>query len=374
MSSNIASWRYELNSARVGLSRCRLSSTNSILTLFFWGLLGVTEAKGEESDSGLIPLVGLKGGYQFGLDQRYRDQDPNGALAGAFAGLQLSPSWRWELGYQYHDKLVADATGVTVKTQLLESGFRYDWYWHERFALYGRLGAAYWQMDKERSGAVGVSDRGVSPLVGLGLHYQLTPNMGLSAGYQYLDAIGSSATGRYDSHATVLELSYRFGLARTPQSGHSPAPSIPVVSQPITPLSQSESVPPVQWQPLVHSPVQYQVTFEFDRADFSSPDAADWWRLVTLLRQYPQAKATLVGHTDATGSTQYNLKLSLRRAEAVARALVVAGVAGDQLRVDGEGESSPIASNATPAGRAQNRRVELIIDEFEYQQETDPND
>ncbi|MBW3140791.1 OmpA family protein [Ferrimonas balearica] len=374
MSSNIASWRYELNCARVGLGRCRLSPTNSILTLLFCGLLGVTEAKGEESDNGLFPFVGMKAGYQFGLDQRYRDRDPNGALAGAFAGLHLSPSWRWELGYQYHDKLVADATGVAVKTQLLESGFRYDWYWHENFALYGRLGAAYWQMDKERSGAAGLSDRGVSPLVGLGLHYQLTPTMGLSAGYQYLDAIGSSATGRYDSHATVLELSYRFGLARPPQSGHAPAPSNPTVSQPISPLSQSESVPPLQRQPLLHSKVQYQVTFESDRADFSSPDTADWWRLVTLLRQYPQAKAMLVGHTDATGSTPYNLELSQRRAEAVARALVVAGVAGDQLRVDGEGESSPIASNATPAGRAQNRRVELIIDEFEYQQEADTND
>ncbi|WP_216086802.1 OmpA family protein [Ferrimonas balearica] len=116
------------------------------------------------------------------------------------------------------------------------------------------------------------------------------------------------------------------------------------------------------------------MTFEYDRADFTPPTVGDWPGLVGLLREYPQAKATLVGHTDSNGSTRYNLELSLRRAEAVARALVVAGVGREQLRVYGEGESSPVASNATPAGRAQNRRVELIIDEFEYHQEAVTND
>ncbi len=68
----------------------------------------------------------------------------------------------------------------------------------------------------------------------------------------------------------------------------------------------------------------------------------------------------IIGHTDSTGSADYNLGLSKRRAEAVKDYLVSTGVEADKLRVVGRGEEDPIASNDTAEGRAQNRRVEII--------------
>ena len=68
-----------------------------------------------------------------------------------------------------------------------------------------------------------------------------------------------------------------------------------------------------------------------------------------------------VGHTDSIGSEQYNQGLSERRAASVKNYLVGKGIASDRIYTEGKGESSPVASNATREGRAQNRRVEIEI-------------
>ncbi|NJK88513.1 MAG: OmpA family protein [Myxococcales bacterium] len=69
----------------------------------------------------------------------------------------------------------------------------------------------------------------------------------------------------------------------------------------------------------------------------------------------------VVGHTDARGTEQYNRQLSEARAESVRSFLVESGIPADRVEARGKGESDPIATNATPAGRANNRRVELRI-------------
>jgi OOP family OmpA-OmpF porin len=69
----------------------------------------------------------------------------------------------------------------------------------------------------------------------------------------------------------------------------------------------------------------------------------------------------IIGYTDSTGEVEYNLDLSLRRAQAVRDYLVETGVSPDKLRVIGRGEADPIAPNTTAEGRAQNRRVEIVV-------------
>ncbi len=75
----------------------------------------------------------------------------------------------------------------------------------------------------------------------------------------------------------------------------------------------------------------------------------------------PGAKLLIVGYTDSQGQAAANLALSLRRAEAVRQALIDLGIASNRLKASGKGQANPVASNGSEAGRARNRRVELIV-------------
>lgn len=81
-----------------------------------------------------------------------------------------------------------------------------------------------------------------------------------------------------------------------------------------------------------------------------------------VLKKYPNNKVTVKGYTDSLGDPLYNIDLSQRRAQAVANALVARGVKAENVTAIGFGSASPIATNKTVAGRAQNRRVELQIE------------
>jgi outer membrane protein OmpA-like peptidoglycan-associated protein len=80
-----------------------------------------------------------------------------------------------------------------------------------------------------------------------------------------------------------------------------------------------------------------------------------------VLSKYRLTSISIVGHTDSDGSDSYNANLSIDRARSVAAVLNSSGVHAMRILTYGEGEASPIASNATPYGKAQNRRVELRI-------------
>lgn len=84
-------------------------------------------------------------------------------------------------------------------------------------------------------------------------------------------------------------------------------------------------------------------------------------RIAALLKEHPKLTARIEGHTDSGGPEEINQSLSEQRAQAVLKALVARGVAADRLVAQGLGESSPFADNATPAGRRQNRRVEIYM-------------
>lgn len=85
-------------------------------------------------------------------------------------------------------------------------------------------------------------------------------------------------------------------------------------------------------------------------------------RLASALKDSPQRKVVIEGHTDSVGSDEYNQELSQRRAQAVQTALLQRGVNSDQITAYGKGETFPVASNENAAGRQQNRRVELVFE------------
>ena len=84
-------------------------------------------------------------------------------------------------------------------------------------------------------------------------------------------------------------------------------------------------------------------------------------RLATYLSANPQTKVLIEGHTDSRGGDDYNIGLSERRASAVATELESRGIPAGQVQTLGRGKAYPVASNATPEGRQQNRRVEIVF-------------
>lgn len=103
------------------------------------------------------------------------------------------------------------------------------------------------------------------------------------------------------------------------------------------------------------------ILFATDSATVRPDLQSDLRVLARSLNDYPASMVDVIGHTDNTGSAGYNQDLSARRAGSVVAVLAGAGVAPDRLRGYGRGEDQPVASNLTPEGRAQNRRVEIVI-------------
>ncbi|SHF54965.1 Outer membrane protein OmpA [Litoreibacter ascidiaceicola] len=101
--------------------------------------------------------------------------------------------------------------------------------------------------------------------------------------------------------------------------------------------------------------------FSTDSTNLRPDLQADLRAVANNLNDYPNSEVIVVGHTDSTGDANYNQNLSERRAQAVSYVLRDAGVSSSRLRTIGKGESQPVASNDSSSGRAQNRRVEIII-------------
>lgn len=101
--------------------------------------------------------------------------------------------------------------------------------------------------------------------------------------------------------------------------------------------------------------------YDFDSDAVKADAATNLKNLAASLQKYPNTDLLIVGHTDAVGADDYNQSLSQRRAAAAASYLASLGVSSNRLRSLGRGETEPIATNDTEAGRQQNRRVEIAI-------------
>jgi outer membrane protein OmpA-like peptidoglycan-associated protein len=103
------------------------------------------------------------------------------------------------------------------------------------------------------------------------------------------------------------------------------------------------------------------ILFDVDKATLKARSQAELADLAVILNKYPDTNILLEGHTDATGSEEYNLDLSRKRAQAVANQIATEGVNATRFTIMGYGESQPVGDNETDMGRALNRRVEIAI-------------
>lgn len=103
------------------------------------------------------------------------------------------------------------------------------------------------------------------------------------------------------------------------------------------------------------------VLFELNKSDLSSAAKKELDKIIQLLKNKPQTRLEVSGHTDSTGPLSFNQKLSEQRAAAVKSYLVSKGMKSQQITIYGFGPTKPIASNTTQEGRLKNRRVEIKI-------------
>ncbi len=103
------------------------------------------------------------------------------------------------------------------------------------------------------------------------------------------------------------------------------------------------------------------ILFAVNKSTLTDQARSNIDKLATILNKYPDTNILVEGHTDATGTVEYNQKLSEQRAAAVATFAKTQGVAPSRFTTVGYGESQPIADNSTAEGRALNRRVEIAI-------------
>lgn len=103
------------------------------------------------------------------------------------------------------------------------------------------------------------------------------------------------------------------------------------------------------------------ITFDTASAEVRPGLHGDLAALARNLNDFPDTTVDIIGHTDNVGNAGYNQQLSAERADAVLAILIGGGVEPSRLRAIGRGENEPVASNLTEVGRAENRRVEIII-------------
>ena len=103
------------------------------------------------------------------------------------------------------------------------------------------------------------------------------------------------------------------------------------------------------------------IYFNANKADVKPAMQMQLTKIAKTLAAVPDQKLLIEGHTDSDGPNEYNLSLSESRAESVKKILLAGEIAAERMEIKGYGESKPIADNSTPAGKAQNRRVEIVL-------------
>jgi outer membrane protein OmpA-like peptidoglycan-associated protein len=180
--------------------------------------------------------------------------------------------------------------------------------------------------------------------------------MGAFAKYNWLD---QHIDHNVPVHRDVDYFTAGVALTFNPPPAPEPPPAVAIAppEPEVEPAPEPAAVPP----PAKKKLVLRGVNFDFDKADIRRDARPILDEAVATLGQERAIAVVAEGHTDSSGSDQYNEKLSLRRAAAVRDYLISGGIESRRISVQGFGESQPVAGNETEDGRAQNRRVELRI-------------
>lgn len=327
--------------ANIGQSRAQIDDARITAQLLAAGMT-TTSMVDNRRDTGYKLFAGYKFNKNFALEAGYFDLGRFGFTSNTLPLGTLTGNIKIR-------GVNVDAVGILPMT--------------EKFSVLGRLGLNYAQARDSfaNTGAVAVptnpnpSKKQTNYKLGLGVQYDFTEALGMRAEverYRINDAVGNK--GGIDLYS--LGLVYRFGVKKAApvQKAETPPPAVVAVA------------PTLVIVPVAVKTGQYcsilDMQFEIKQDEMEREEKERLAVVGTFMNKYPDTTAIIEGHSDDVGASDYNLKLSQRRAESVVNYLVdELHIAPSRLSAIGYGETRPIADNSTREGKQANRRINAVI-------------
>lgn len=292
------------------------------------------------------PVVGVDLAAALPISTFQRTADPGGAIL-PFAGYRFGDTYYFTPILQPQLSVFQNDSGRSggddIVLLAISAGARIGWKEDKQEIYFTAQGGYYGDVQGP------VNDKGEGFAIGGGYNYDLSPGNSLGL-FIRRDQSSMRAARNSTNDLTYLltGLSYEHRFLAPP-----PPPPAPVVAE----------APPPPAPPQKKKIVLRGVNFDFDKANIRADAEPILDAAVATLQSEQPITIVVEGHTDSTGSDQYNQNLSIRRATAVRDYLAKKGIDSGRMTIEGFGETKPVASNDTAEGRAQNRRVELRVSE-----------
>ncbi|MGD8111040.1 outer membrane beta-barrel protein [Vibrio sp. TRT 17S01] len=179
----------------------------ALITLFLFSGLCVS-AEQERKPSNYISL-GLKFNFQSANDETYNGRDPLSFSYGPILSYTYNKNFFSSLEYQNLNDFYANLTKISLDGDLINLNIGYQNILADDLGFYISGGVSYWQIDKTTN-IEELSASGISPIVSVGLTLDIIDQIEMKIGYEYVNKIGNSKTGSYDSSSLLINMSYNF--------------------------------------------------------------------------------------------------------------------------------------------------------------------
>ena len=276
---------------------------------------------------------------------------------GLGVGKAISQNWNLELNSNYAEYNIKNGAG-TLKNTGLGLDALYIFNRNASFSPYALVGVGGVQ-----TRAPGISETNWAANAGLGaMKWIKDIAVRGDVRYRYIHDMGGVNPG--DWIATV-GLMIPLGSKPTPPAPRpepAPEPMAAAAPEPTPAPAPAPVEQPAMERPAPQSKIILEGTnFDFNKATLRPTGKAKLDKDAEMLKTYADINVEIAGYTDSIGTAKYNMGLSKRRAATVKKYLESKGIAASRMTTKGFGETKPIASNKTAAGRAENRRVEILI-------------
>jgi OOP family OmpA-OmpF porin len=264
--------------------------------------------------------------------------------AGAYLGYQANRYLGFELGYDWLGRVrrKGEITSGAYKAQGAQLSAKIDYPVTRRTDIYTRVGGMIWHANATQDTKSAQGDiryrrnhTGISPLLAAGVEYAVTKDWDTRLEYQWISNVGDnhSVGARPDNTLLSVGVAYRFGQEERAAPPLAPIPPAPAPA------------PVVETKRFT---LKSDVLFAFNKSTLRPQGMHELDNMYAELMNIPNSEKAVVvlGHTDRIGSEGYNLRLSERRAHAVADYLVSKGVPPTSIETRGLGKSEPVTGNA----------------------------